>query len=162
MFHKLDDDVAENSPRLAETAAESFRLRRALETQKSLSSQFEFCSSDSQIYFHRIQHAAISIYLSGIFDYHEHVWSKQGIPVPKLQPDEIDSHVQTILALTERALSISELSGIVFAFPLRVAGARSKIPTQQEAVTKLLKRVERCYIVAGAFQIDLAERWTLG
>lgn len=108
-----------------------------------------------------IQHAAISRYLSGVFDYHEYVWARHGIAVPKLQPDEIKGHVQTILTLTERALSISDLSGIVFAFPLRVAAARSKTPAQREAVANLLKRVESCYIVAGVFLTDLAERWKL-
>lgn len=123
--------------------------------------QSHSCSSESQIRFHRVQYAAISIYLSGVFDYHEYLWANHDIAVPKLQPDEIEEHVQTILTLTERALSISDLSGIVFAFPLRVAGARSKTPAQREAVTKLLKRVERCYIVAGSFLTDLAERWKL-
>ena len=108
-----------------------------------------------------MQHAAISIYLSGLFDHHRSYWQRYNIPVPTLQPEDIEIYVSTILDNTEQALRLSEVSSISYVFALRVAGARSYTQERRMMVTKLLNQIGRCYVATGALVADLEYRWSL-
>lgn len=124
-----------------------------------LSEQHFHRSSREQQCFQSIQHAAVSIYLSGVFDYHEALWKTHDIAIPKLQPQEIETNVETILTQVEHALRLSEINIVTYVFALRVAGARTRTNEERERVTRLLRRIERCYIVSRALIVDLTERW---
>jgi hypothetical protein len=155
------DGTNEISGKLLQCLAnEGQGLRVALRDQQRCNKRYSHGQSDAQYYFQNIQHAAISIYLSGIFDYHEENWTQYCIPVPKLQPTEIEDHVATILDQVERAFGISEPNSISYVFALRVAGARSWSMSRQEKVRALLKRIERCYAGANALSVDLLRLWT--
>lgn len=156
----LDVANASSEAPLRRFADEGASLRLALRDQQPRSNESFHRSSEAQQCFQNIQNAAISIYLSGIFDYHEGIWTQHGIAVPKLRAAEIDFHVTTILDQVERSLSLSELSGISYVFALRVAGARSWSFDQQERVRALLTRIERCYVCANALIVDLLRLWT--
>jgi hypothetical protein len=80
--------------------------------------------------------------------------------VPTQDRAEISALVQTILAQVERSLSLSELNSIAFVFALRVAGARSHTAEDRARVMRLLKRIQRCYVVADALLKDLSEHWS--
>lgn len=141
-------------------AEEAKLLQTALESQRKSSIDC-FQLTESQQCFQRVQYAAISIYLSGIFDYHKELWERHDIAIPTLQPTHVQLYVHTILANVQRALELSELSGIPFVFALRVAGARSQTAGEQERVLMLLRRIQRCYVVAHALVVDLQRLWTV-
>lgn len=108
----------------------------------------------AQVFF-----AAISIYLSGVFDYEITHWQTLGIVVSTLSEEEVQGHVKTILELGEVLLKMSNVSPVLLLFPLRVAGARSFHEWQQVWIIKLLEEVEVTYSVAAVFKIDLWKLW---
>jgi hypothetical protein len=109
-------------------------------------------STLANIYFH-----AISIYLSGIFDYR---YQFNHIISASLPSEDIQVHVQEILQHTEAALKTTNLAGILFFFPLRVAGARARTSVQRSEILAMLDRIsERSFVVAHAFSEDLKALW---
>lgn len=99
---------------------------------------------------------AISIYLSGIFDYRpqfDHISS------PSLSHKTIQTHVTNILTNLELGLR-TNLAGILFFFPLRVAGARAWSTEQKASILGMLKEISsRAFVVADAFVLDLNTLW---
>lgn len=109
----------------------------------------------AEIYYH-----AISIYLSGLFDYRPQF---NQVPSPALPFGTIQSHGNCILSKTERALRTTRLAGIWFFFPLRVAGARAQSAQQKSSILIMLKEISaRSFIVADAFFMDLNTLWARG
>lgn len=109
-------------------------------------------STLANIYF-----PAISIYLSGIFDYR---YQFNHILSASIPSEDIQVHVQEILRYTEEALKTTNLVGLLFFFPLRVAGARARTLPQRSAILAMLDRIsERGFVVAQAFSEDLKALW---
>jgi Fungal specific transcription factor domain len=109
-------------------------------------------STLANIYFH-----AISIYLSGLFDYR---YQFNQILSASLPSEKIQIHVREILHHTGVALKTTRLAGILFFFPLRVAGARAKTLVQRAVILAMLDRIsERSFVVAQAFSEDLQSLW---
>jgi hypothetical protein len=109
-------------------------------------------STLATIYFH-----AISIFLSGIFDYRHQFNEFLSAALPQ---EDIQAHVCGILQNTEVALRTTNLAGILFFFPLRVAGSRAKSSEQRSAILAMLDRIsERSFVVAHAFSDDLKTLW---
>jgi hypothetical protein len=103
-------------------------------------------------YFH-----ALSIYLSGHYDYR---YQFNQLLSASLPPEDIQVHVQEILKHTEMAMKTTRLAGILFFFPLRVAGARAKSSAQRSTILAMLKQIqERGFVVANAFSEDLRALW---
>ncbi|OAA73366.1 Zn(2)-C6 fungal-type DNA-binding domain protein [Cordyceps fumosorosea ARSEF 2679] len=109
----------------------------------------------------RLFWAAISIYLSGEFDYEMHHWRRFGLAVPTLAPGAVRQHVETILALSGRALAGGHLSPLLLLFPLRIAGARSlQAPrAQRTRVLLLLDTVAERFAAGQAVRDGLMEAW---
>lgn len=106
----------------------------------------------ANIYFH-----AISIYLSGHFDYR---YQFNEIFSASLPSGDIQVHVRGILQHIEGALKTTRLAGILFFFPLRVAGARARLTAQRSAILEILDGIsERRFVVAQAFSEDLKALW---
>jgi hypothetical protein len=105
-------------------------------------------------YFH-----AISVYLSGTYDYHIH-WNGPDAPhAPILQRSQIDLHVSEVLRISQDLLALG-ISGVLLFFPLRVAGARAVDSFSRTTILNLLHTTaRRGFIVAEAFTIDLTELW---
>lgn len=107
------------------------------------------------IYYH-----AISIYLSGIFDYHSVIYRSFDLSIPILLSSDVDQHVNSLLGRVKVALCHTHLSGLLFLFPLRVAGARAFTQAHQQKVKDLLKLISAQGIaVSQAFIDDLAWVW---
>jgi hypothetical protein len=102
---------------------------------------------------------AVSIYLSGVYDYHPH-WSWPGAPcAPMLPQSQVDWHVSEILRLSQELLALG-VSGILLFFPLRVAGARAMDQLSRDTILDLLHTTaRRGFIVAEAFTVDLSALW---
>jgi len=104
------------------------------------------------IYYH-----ATSIYLSGIFDYRPHF---SYILSPSLPETIIQAHVIAILSTTELALKTTNLGGVLFFYPLRVAGARARCAYQRKGILKMLGEISGSFVVANAFTGDLKALWS--
>ncbi|ATY59336.1 Zn(2)-C6 fungal-type DNA-binding domain [Cordyceps militaris] len=109
----------------------------------------------------RLFWSAISIYLSGEFDYEMHHWRRFGLAVPTLDGETVRRHVETILALGERALERSSLSPLLLLFPLRIAGARSAWapPAQRARVLRVLDSIAERFAVGQAIREGLTDAW---
>jgi hypothetical protein len=107
----------------------------------------------SLIYFH-----AISIYLSGIYDYHPQIFSST-VVLPTLSQSEIDYHLSSIIKLTGYALE-TNLASLLFFFPLRVAAARSRTTQYRSDVLALLRKV-RCkgFAISDFFELEIRALW---
>ena len=109
-------------------------------------------SALAAIYYH-----GISIYLSGLYDYRPQF---NHINAPSLPFETIQMHVDSILSRTEMALRTTNLAGIMFFFPLRVAGARAVSSNQKSSILRMLKAISgRNFVVADAFTQDLSTFW---
>ncbi|KAG6115649.1 hypothetical protein E4U13_002608 [Claviceps humidiphila] len=104
-------------------------------------------------------YAAISIYLSGVFDYDLPHWDTVGVLVPTLDQQTVAQHVNSILKFTKIGLEKTSLSPVLFLFPLRIAGARSHDAWQRNVVGSLVACVGKGFAVAGAVEADLIELW---
>lgn len=102
---------------------------------------------------------AISIYLSGSYDYHSH-WSKPNSPqAPILSRLSIEGHMHEILRLSQELLDRG-VAGLLLFIPLRIAGARVSKAQEQDLILQLLRTIsERGYAVASAIHVDLIELW---
>ena len=103
--------------------------------------------------------AAISIYLSGIFDYEIIYWQSRDISVTCIPEDKVQEHLNSILTLTEVSLQTTTLSPLLFLFPLRIAGARSYEQWQRERVLLLLEQISQSFTVAQIFKTELGQVW---
>ncbi|KAF7597155.1 hypothetical protein BBP40_009494 [Aspergillus hancockii] len=100
---------------------------------------------------------AISIYLSGIFDYRSQF---NEIPTPTISQAAVQNHVDAILGNTEIALKTTNLAAVLFFFPLRVAGARVTTIRETESIRAMLGEISvRGFVVADAFTADLTSLW---
>ncbi|KAG9237682.1 hypothetical protein BJ875DRAFT_369527 [Amylocarpus encephaloides] len=117
--------------------------------------QFASLSPQSQLaalYYH-----ATSIFLDGIFSYRSQFDRHSS---PTLPREAIQDHVSNILTRTKLALETTNLAGVLFFFPLRVAGARAILLAQQELILELLREISnREFVVAEAFREDLKNLW---
>lgn len=103
--------------------------------------------------------SATSIYLSGIFDYNITLWGTANISLPTLDEQSIQHHVENILYSTRKGLDRTNLSHLLYLFPLRVAGARCVDSGRRREVFDLLERVRSHFTVAVSFQSELQELW---
>jgi hypothetical protein len=117
------------------------------------------CKVDVELIVGHVYYHAISILLSGTFDYHVH-WTWPDAPcAPILDRRQIDWHVSEILRLSQELLAIG-VSGVLLFFPLRVAGARAIDETSRTVILDLLHTTaRRGFIVAEAFTTDLSDLW---
>jgi hypothetical protein len=148
---------------LRELAADGFLLRSELSAWRTSSSEWSLCFQSrfpqEQIKLALAYYNAISIFLSGIFDYHSH-WRDHGISTATLSGSEIQAHVSAILEVVGLGLKEGSLAGILFFFPLRVAGARARTSKQKLEIARLLHLISaRGFVVAQAFVMDLNELW---
>jgi hypothetical protein len=109
----------------------------------------------------RVFYAAISIYLSGVFDYELCHWQQLHLPVPIIDQDTIEQHVYTILTLADIGTNHTTLSPLLFLFPLRIAGARSRYQWQRDRVGALVDRIGEAFAVASTIRGDLAQVWKI-
>ncbi|KAK8096878.1 hypothetical protein PG999_012822 [Apiospora kogelbergensis] len=152
-------------------AEEGFRLRQTLTIWRGcnpfppLQLSALPCSSpprfgaSPEILLTNVFFAAIVIYMSGIFDYEIFYWQRWGIPVPVITEPEVQAHLGSILAFTNVALHETNLSPLLFLFPLRVAAARCSETSHMDSVQFLLRRISRDFAVAGEFLSEVDNIW---
>ena len=155
--------MRENASHLA---SEGHRLRQALIAWRAINSDlldlvtdFTGDAVDHTGLLANAFSAATSIYLSGIYDYTIALWHSWGVSVPTLAMEDVKSHVVTILDSTRYALDHTNISHLLYLFPLRVAGARCTDQCQRNQVLTLLRRVGTNFVVAQAFEGDLRRLW---
>ena len=148
---------------LHELAQEGIVLRSALSAWKEFAQSWVVDppqnDQDQKMTIAFSYYHAISIYLSGIFDYHRH-WTDRHISTPELSSLEIQAHVSAILTMVGKALKEGTLAAILFFFPLRVAGARARTLERRHEISVLLHLISnKGFVVADAFVTDLGDLW---
>jgi hypothetical protein len=142
-------------------AAEGLLLQQSLHEWWDVSNAWQCASSalDSELLVAQIYYHAVSIYLSGTYDYHVH-WTKPTAPrAPILPRTQIEWHTHEILRLSRELLGIG-IAGVLLFFPLRVAGARVQSAHDMNEILALFHIVlRRGYAVADALTADLSELW---
>ena len=146
-----------------ESAQDGFRLQLALSTWKASAGSWSATSNptaiDPQMMLAMIYYHAISIYLSGTFDYFPY-WDENHIQAPTLLSSLIEAHVTAILQMVAVALKETNLAGILSLFPLRVAGARARTLEHRFEIARMLGEItSRGFVVADAFTMDLEQLW---
>ena len=143
---------------------EGFDLRTRLQAWKQIEEACQTISSDeTQTALAKSYYPAISIYLSGAFDYFP-IWHARGIATPVLAMPEIHGHVDEIIEMASKILRSQAGAGVSLLFPLRVAGARSRFDTmdfRRIKIRELLRRIASAYAVSEAFISDLNNLWAI-
>ena len=108
-------------------------------------------TSVAWMYYH-----ALSIYLSGVFDY----TLSEVCAIPSLRDDEITVHLEGILQRTDEALQQNQTSRVFLLLPLRIAGNRCSNWKQGQAVLKRIDILRDQFAVATAFRTELLQIWS--
>jgi hypothetical protein len=144
---------------LQEYALEGFELRLALcEMDTQLSTLDHQATKDNRTTIAKIYLAATSIFLSGVYDYRS-IWLECLEATPALPRIFIEQHVDTILDLTEFAMRETNLSKLLFLYPLRVACSRVWTDKQKDRLRSMFGSVQRSFSVAHVFVAEVEELW---
>ena len=103
------------------------------------------------MYYH-----ALSIYLSGVFDY----TLSEVCAIPSLRDDEITVHLDGILKRSDEALQQSQTSRVFLLLPLRIAGNRCSSWRQCQEVLNRIDVLRDRFAVASAFRTELLHIWS--
>lgn len=126
------------------------------EFETQVSSTSDFRAPDKELLIGYMYYHAISIYLSGTFDYYPH-WDSTLAPI--LPRSTIEWHVCEILDACYKLLD-QGVAGVLLFFPLRVAGARAMDSRSRAIILNLLQMTSnRGYVVADTFTTDLSQLW---
>ncbi|THY02967.1 hypothetical protein D6D03_04730 [Aureobasidium pullulans] len=148
----------EEMQQLRAFAVEGFDLRLELcEVQATLSALDDPAKDDRTI-IAKIYLAATSIFLSGVYDYRS-VWLKHIEAVPTLPQTMIEEHLSTILDLTESAMARTNLSTLLFLYPLRVACSRAWTLNERDRLRSMLGTIKRSFAVVHVFITEVEELW---
>ncbi|KAF7505143.1 hypothetical protein GJ744_001209 [Endocarpon pusillum] len=129
--------TTEDTQQFQALAEEGSHLRSSLLSwEHSASTWTTHSAEDEQMTIAWTFYAATSIYLSGAFDCNP-IWETQHIATPILPRLIIERHIASILHLTESVCKHTNLTGLVFLFPLRVAGAQARTTADRRRITEL-------------------------
>jgi hypothetical protein len=108
-------------------------------------------TSVAWMYYH-----ALSIYLSGVFDY----TLSEVCATPSLRDEEIMIHLEGILKRSDEAIQHSQTSRVFLLLPLRIAGNRCSSWKQCQEVLKRIDILRDQFAVATAFRTELLQIWS--
>jgi hypothetical protein len=108
-------------------------------------------TSVAWMYYH-----ALSIYLSGVFDY----TLSEVSATPSLRDEEIMIHLEGILKRSDEAIQHSQTSRVFLLLPLRIAGNRCSSWKQCQEVLKRIDILRDQFAVATAFRTELLQIWS--
>jgi hypothetical protein len=156
---RIGDFTESDVERLWSCASDGFQLRSELTTWHRTAQAWylDHPPKDDKC-LALVYYSALSIYHSGIYDY-SLAWSTYAIATPSLDQREIQQHVCTILELTQHSLQSTNLSGLLFLVPLRIAGARATSPEQRSRIIAMLSGITNTFRAASAVSSDLDELW---
>lgn len=143
---------------LRDFAIEGFDLRLVLCEMENTLSALTSSPNDHRTVIAKIYLAATSIFLSGIYDYRPR-WLQWVEATPVLAQSIVERHVLTILDLTEYAMKSTNLSSLLFLYPLRVACSRVWTLEQRNRLRKLFASIKRSFAVADVFTTEVEELW---
>jgi hypothetical protein len=144
---------------LQEYALEGFELRLTLyDMDTQLSTYDHKANKDNRTIMAKIYLAATSIFLSGVYDYRS-IWLECLGATSALPRIFIEQHVSTILDLTEFAMQKTNLSKLLFLYPLRVACPRVWTDKQKDRLISMFGAVQKSVAVAHVFVAEVEELW---
>lgn len=140
-------------------AVEGFDLRLSLcEMDADNSTLDQQVAKDNRTTIAKIYLAATSIFLSGVYDYRS-IWLETIEATPALPRNFIEQHVNTILDLTEFAMQETNLSKLLFLYPLRVACSRVWTCEQKDRLRSMFGTIRKSFAVAHVFVAGIEELW---
>jgi hypothetical protein len=140
-------------------ALEGFELRLALcEMDTRISTLDHQATKDNRTTIAKIYLAATSIFLSGIYDYRS-IWLGAIDATPALPRVFIEQNTDMILDLTEFAMQDTNLSKLLFLYPLRVACSRVWMHDQKDRLRRMFGIVQKSFAVAHVFVDEVEELW---
>lgn len=161
-----DRDALSSEPPSEEmyaVAADGMKLRRALVVwQESYGEPIDARSTvvdDEAMLLCHIFFAAVSIYLSGAFDYETEHWVGHDVQIPTLSEVEINQHRQDTMDLVDLGMKKSSLSPVLFLFPLHIAGARATSERDRTRIRILLEAIGKRFAVVTAVRNSLEVVW---
>lgn len=144
-------------------AADGMKLRRALVVwQESYGEPIDARATavkDEAMLLCHIFFAAVSIYLSGAFDYETEHWDGHDVQIPILSEEEINQHRQDTIDLVVLGMKASTLSPVLFLFPLHIAGARATSEHDRTRIRVLLEAIGKRFAVVTAVRNSLEVVW---
>lgn len=155
---RREDVTAADRGQLLALALEGHHTRTELQ-QLQRHVQFPPAIEDPQAVLTVAYFCAVSIYLSGIYDY-DPIWVLLDLPTPNLPFELVGQYVDQILTVSEIGLRSTCLSPLLFIIPLRIAGARARTRGEQEHILRLLGMVEDRFAVVAAVRADLGDLWS--
>ncbi|KAH0284074.1 hypothetical protein M436DRAFT_75823 [Aureobasidium namibiae CBS 147.97] len=140
-------------------AVEGFDLRLSLcEMDTRLSTLNKQVAKDNRTTIAKIYLAATSIFLSGVYDYRS-IWLETIEATPALSHVFVEQHVNTMLDLTEYAMQETNLSKLLFLYPLRVACSRVWTCEPKDRLRSLFGTIRKSFAVAHVFVAEIEELW---
>ena len=122
----------------------------------ALSSALHLSMSAQDISVAWMYYHALSIYLSGVFDY----TLAEVCAIPSLRDDEITVHLERILRHSDEALQQNQTSRVFLLLPLRIAGNRCSNWKQCQEVLRRIDALRDQFAVAIAFRTELLQIWS--
>jgi hypothetical protein len=153
----MDSYSAENMDIDPTTMHELIKEGQGLHSQLSAFSSTLYVTTSAQetsvawMYCH-----ALSIYLSGVFDY----TLSEVCAIPSLRDDEIEVHLEGILTRSDEAIQHSQTSRVFLLLPLRIAGNRCSNWKQCQEVLSRIDILRDRFAVATAFRTELLQIWS--
>jgi hypothetical protein len=148
---------------LVSSDTESTTIDDLVQTGRNLQCQLAEFASLLQVNAHAHDYSvawmyyhAISIYLSGIFDY----TLSEICTTLSLRADEITIHLEGILTRSDEALQQNQVSQVFLLLPLRIAGNRCSSWKQCQEVLRRLDVLRTQFAVATAFKTELLHIWS--
>ncbi|KAL3440286.1 hypothetical protein BJX65DRAFT_290803 [Aspergillus insuetus] len=111
---------------------------------------------DSIIHLALACYHSLHVFLSNNYNYYR-FWHNTA--APRLSPEEIEQHVESIIQHAENILKDSEVSSVLLLFPLRVAGTHAESGTRTRILRLLDGVFARGFVVSSRIKEDLNEYW---
>lgn len=107
----------------------------------------------AEVYYH-----TLTLFVARNYTYYD-FW--QDMPRPKLTSDQQSQHISSIVTLLQGLCKDLTISGVLFLFPLRVAGSLATDAATKAEIFQLLDTVHRQgFVVAQRVRVDLEELYT--
>jgi hypothetical protein len=156
---RLSLDDMHGMQHLRGLALEGFELMFALcDMDTQISTLDCRAAKDNRTTIAKIYLAATPIFLSGVYDYRS-IWLEVVEATPALPQNFIEQHVNTILDLTEFAMQETNLSKLLFLYPLRVACSRVWTHNQKDRLRSIFGTIRKSFAVAHVFVTEVEELW---
>ncbi|KAH6874074.1 hypothetical protein B0T10DRAFT_533100 [Thelonectria olida] len=155
-IESIPQELRPGHPIIHELANEGMRIRRQLQCWHDHATLHPD-RLNSYLNLALTNYHALALFLCRNYTFYN-CWDEQQIP--QLTTDDVSTHVDAVLALSEAILKVSSIPGLLLLFPLRMAGASAIAACQRDQTSRLLARVsQNGFLISERVKADLHELW---